>query len=110
MIETIDQLPIFFRMVASLIVVIALMGGLAMLIKRLGLTNLPAINKTDNPRLKVVERIPLDPRRQLILISRDQQEHLILLGHENETVIEGNIKPTAKTKASPSSRKEKASS
>lgn len=97
MIETIDQLPIFVRMVISLIIVIALMGGLAMIIKHLGLANVAALAQGQQSRLSVLERHPLDPRRQLVLIQRDDQQHLVILGVDGETVIETNIK-TVKSK------------
>ena len=38
----------------------------------------------------------LDTRRRLVLVRRDDVEHLILLGAASETVIERNIKsPTS---------------
>lgn len=42
-------------------------------------------------RLAVLEVAALDARRRLILVRRDQAEHLILLGANGETVIETGI-------------------
>lgn len=44
-----------------------------------------------NRRLQIVEMMPLDARRRLVLCKRDNQEHLILLGLNGETVVEKNI-------------------
>ena len=46
----------------------------------------PAVQKTR--RLGVVETLPLDARRRLVLVRRDGVEHLILLGAAGEAVIE----------------------
>jgi len=35
----------------------------------------------------------LDARRRAVLIQRDDKQHLVILGHSSETVVETNIKP-----------------
>ena len=42
-------------------------------------------------RLKIVEYLPLDARRRLVLVRRDQKEFLLVLGPQGETVVESNI-------------------
>ncbi|MBM3549041.1 MAG: FliO/MopB family protein [Alphaproteobacteria bacterium] len=42
-------------------------------------------------RLELVEVLMIDTRRRLILVRRDEVEHLILLGTTSETVIERGI-------------------
>lgn len=42
-------------------------------------------------RLSVIEVSPVDQRRQLVLIRRDDVEHLLLIGGESELVIETGI-------------------
>lgn len=81
-----------FKMLIALIFVVALMGGLSLLIRRLGLAG-AAAELTKAKRLKVTERLMLDTRRQAILLARDGQEHLVILGPGGETVIEHNITP-----------------
>ncbi len=44
-------------------------------------------------RLDVVEQSSLDGRRRLVLIRRDEVEHLIMTGGPVDIVIETNIKP-----------------
>lgn len=87
--EATDYLKFF----AALILVLGMMGGLALVLKRIGLgpaSMLPA----DKRRLKVLEILPLDPRRKAVLLSRDGAEHLVILGPAGETVVETNIKKT----------------
>lgn len=90
-----DYLKFFF----ALIFVLALMGGLAYILKRLGLSQdgLTGLNKKDK-RLKVVEALPLDAKRKAVLIQRDDQEHLVLLSASGETVVETNIKTPKEVK------------
>ncbi|HLY55173.1 MAG TPA: hypothetical protein VKS60_06430, partial [Stellaceae bacterium] len=42
-------------------------------------------------RLGVVEATPIDGRRSLVLIRRDDVEHLLLLGPAHDLVIETRI-------------------
>jgi flagellar protein FliO/FliZ len=42
-------------------------------------------------RLGLVETIALDSRRRLVLIRRDQTEHLLLIGSGRDLVIETGI-------------------
>lgn len=39
-------------------------------------------------RLRVEESLTIDPRRRLVLVSRDGVEHLLLLGAHNDVVVE----------------------
>jgi flagellar protein FliO/FliZ len=45
------------------------------------------------PRLGVVEQATIDSRRRLVLIRRDEVEHLIMTGGPVDVVIEEGIKP-----------------
>ncbi|PJB69186.1 MAG: hypothetical protein CO093_11110 [Alphaproteobacteria bacterium CG_4_9_14_3_um_filter_47_13] len=77
------------KFAASLLFVLALMGGLALVMRRFsGNTPFTAPHKR---RLKVVEILPLDGRRKAVLIRRDNKEHLVILGTNSETVVERNI-------------------
>lgn len=79
----------FLKFVAALAFVLALMGGLALVLKRLNLgqTQLSPTKK----RLKTLEILPLDARRKLVLLQRDNIQHLVILGPSGETVIESGI-------------------
>jgi flagellar biogenesis protein FliO len=45
------------------------------------------------PRLAVLDAAPVDSHRRLVLIRRDDVEHLILIGGNTDIVIEQNIRP-----------------
>ena len=85
------ELPQFIRLLLALALVLALMGGLAYLLKRLGLSTNTPIKKGDNRRLSIVEALPLDARRRLVIVSCDDKEHLIILGANSETVVDNII-------------------
>lgn len=90
--DDLDTLPSLLKAFAALIFVLGLMGGLAMLMKRLGLSGAMPSQQGEK-RLKVIETLPLDARRRLALIQRDDVQHLIILGNNDETVIETGIAP-----------------
>lgn len=80
------------KMLAALVFVISLMGGLAIVLKRLGLGG-PVASGPSQKRLKLVEVTPLDGRRRLVLLQRDDVQHLVILSPTTETVIETGIQP-----------------
>ncbi len=84
------ELPALFKMIAALVFVLGLMGGLTLILRKLGLSGHIGA-ASGKARLKVVESIPLDNRRRLALIQRDDAQHLVIFGPNGETVIETNI-------------------
>ncbi len=88
------DLPQLLRLVAALAFVLALMGGLALALKRLGLTGSPLV-PADKRRLKLVESIALDSRRRAVILQRDDKQHLVILGPNSETVVETDIEPVS---------------
>lgn len=87
------EMPQFLRLIFALGVVFALMGGLAFIIKKLGLAAPASIKSGKKRRLEIVESLPLDARRRLVIIKSDKREHLIILGANSETIIEKDIPP-----------------
>lgn len=85
-----SDLPQILQALFALIFVLALMGGLALLLKRLGLSSSASFT-TGKKRLKMVESMPLDARRRLVIVSCDGKEHLVILGGTTETVLDKNI-------------------
>ncbi|MFH1157650.1 MAG: flagellar biosynthetic protein FliO [Pseudomonadota bacterium] len=94
---------LLMKFFSAFVFVIALMLLLSWLLKRLGVS---ATHRAGGGkrRLKVVEFMPLDHRRRLVLVRRDDREHLLLLGPQGETVVETGI--PAKAKAEPEAEKE----
>lgn len=79
------------NLIAALVFVLALMGGLALLLKKFGFAQ-GAVMKPGQPkRLKIVETLALDPRRRAVLIRCDDTEHLVILGPNGETVVKTDL-------------------
>jgi flagellar protein FliO/FliZ len=53
----------------------------------------PSITRGRHARFTVVDTVPLDGRRNLVLIRRDNVEHLLMIGGPTDVVIEPNIVP-----------------
>jgi len=85
--EIADYLKFFF----ALLFVLSLMGGLAYILKRLGIGQGSVLTGSKR-RLKIAEILPIDARHKAVLIQRDDTQHLVLLGNSGDTVIETNIK------------------
>lgn len=80
--------------VAIFILVIAMIGIGAWLLKSLlsgGSAAASGILRTREKRLGVVEAASVDGRRKLILIRRDDMEHLIMTGGPVDVLIETGI-------------------
>ncbi len=69
--------------------VLALIGVVAILARRFGLGYMPRSGSMR--RLVISETVPLDARHRLVLIRRDNVEHLLVLGPASATVIEADI-------------------
>ncbi len=82
----------YLRFLLALIFVIGLIGLLALAARRMGFGYpTTAFKGGRKKRLSVVEITPLDGRRRLVLVRRDDTEHLIMLSPTRETVIETGI-------------------
>lgn len=83
----------YFRFILALIFVIALIGVAALLARRMGL-GFPAqaIKPSGSRRVTVVEVSPLDARRKLVLVRRDDVEHLLVISPTSEIVVETGIR------------------
>jgi flagellar protein FliO/FliZ len=80
-----------FQLVLALALVVALMGGLAYLLKKLGLGTVSPTVARSKKRLKIVESQALDARRRLVILQCDDKQHLVILGQNGETVIQRDI-------------------
>lgn len=52
---------------------------------------LPRNGRTRQPRLGIVDVFDLDRRRQLVIVRRDNIEHLLMIGGPNDLVVESEI-------------------
>src|SRR5436190_18382288 len=76
----------------AFIVVLALIGLTAWLVRRFGGNRLGAnANRGRMPRLAVIDAAAVDGRRRLVLVRRDKIEHLLMIGGPTDIVVEQNI-------------------
>ena len=80
----------YLRFLLALIFVVGMIGALAYVAKR-SLPMFRTINTGPTRRIGIVEVTGLDARRRLVLLRRDDVEHLVILGPTSETVVEKNI-------------------
>lgn len=76
------------------VVIFLILAGVVFAFRRLtgkGMTLSKAGPRGRQPRLGIVDIYELDRQRQLILLRRDNVEHLLLVGGPNDVVIERNI-------------------
>jgi flagellar protein FliO/FliZ len=93
------DIVLYGQFVLALLVVLALIGVLAMGAKRLGFG--PRVTpRRGRRRLAIIEVMALDAKRRLVLVQRDDTEHLLLLGATQDSVIESGI-PAATVDATP---------
>lgn len=85
----------YIRFVGALLVVLALMGGLSLLLRKIGMGGHVQMALGSHKRVKIKESTALDYRRRLFLVEFDNKEHLILLGQNGETLIESKDKVIA---------------
>ena len=81
----------YFRFLLALVFVLALIGVLTWLVRRFGGGSRMLRPRNGKRRLSVVEVAPIDGKRRLVLVRRDQTEHLVLLGTGADVVIESGI-------------------
>jgi flagellar protein FliO/FliZ len=83
-----QALTFFFAFVA----VLALIGVAAWLVRRFAGNRIGANpNRGRMPRLAVIDAAAVDGRRSLVLVRRDNIEHLLMIGGPTDIVVEPNI-------------------
>ncbi|MHA1538553.1 MAG: FliO/MopB family protein [Alphaproteobacteria bacterium] len=85
------EIETYMRFVLTLLFVLALIGVLAWLARRAGLGNRVARASGSRRRLSVSEVKVIDGKRRLVLVRRDEVEHLVLLGPQKDLVLEAGI-------------------
>lgn len=85
----ISDFPRFFM---ALALVLILIGLLAWFVRHFRLGGFLPTAATSG-RIGIVQTLAIAPRQRLILIRRDDREHLLLIGHDREQVVERDIRP-----------------
>jgi hypothetical protein len=86
-----SEMPLAARFFIAFLVVLALIGLTAWLVRRFGANRLGGAARGRQPRLAVIDAATIDGRRRLVLIRRDNVEHLLMIGGPTDVVVEPNI-------------------
>ncbi|MFO1185896.1 MAG: flagellar biosynthetic protein FliO [Bauldia sp.] len=79
----------FLAVLILVLVLMALVVGLVRFVA--GGSFASGLKRQRAPRLGLVDTLPVDQRRRLILVRRDQFEHLLLIGGPTDVVVEQTI-------------------
>lgn len=94
------EMETYVRFVLALVFVLALIGLLAWVARRYGFGGRPRGGNGRGRRLDIIETRTVDGKRRLVLLRRDDVEHLVLTGPNSEIVIERGItRPSSVTAA-----------
>jgi flagellar protein FliO/FliZ len=85
------DMPLAVRFFLAFLIVLGLIGATAWAVRRFGAGRLGASSRGRQPRLAVVDYASVDGRRRLILVRRDNVEHLMMIGGPTDVVVEPNI-------------------
>jgi flagellar protein FliO/FliZ len=93
MFPSLDQLldPLTLLVVGAIVIAVAvgvLVGRASKRVRR-------AESPSRQGRLAIVESLDLDPKRRLVILRRDEVEHLVLLGGPSDLVVEADIERPA---------------
>lgn len=87
-----SEMPLAARFFIAFLVVLGLIGATAWLVRRFGANRLGGAGaRGRQPRLAVIDAATVDGRRRLVLIRRDNVEHLLMIGGPTDVVVEPNI-------------------
>ncbi|MBF5095691.1 FliO/MopB family protein [Azospirillum sp. INR13] len=78
----------YIRFLMALFFVVALIMVVAWVMRRVGMAGGTVRGRARQRRLSVVEALPIDAKRRLVLIRRDDREHLILLSANGDLLID----------------------
>ena len=85
------EMPLAVRFFLAFLIVLGLIGAAAWAVRRFGSARLGGVVRGRQPRLAVIEYATVDARRRLLLVRRDNVEHLVMIGGPSDVVVEANI-------------------
>jgi hypothetical protein len=85
------ELPTPVNFIIAFVFVLLLIGAAAWFVRRFGVTRIDAAARGRQPRLAVIDSAAVDGRRKLVIIRRDNVEHLLMIGGPSDVVVETNI-------------------
>jgi flagellar protein FliO/FliZ len=94
--DFLSDMSVLAKFLLAFIVVLAVLGAAGYLMRRFGGGALTTSGpRGRQARLGVIEASSVDGRRRLVLVRRDNVEHLLLIGGPTDIVVEPNIGRTA---------------
>jgi flagellar protein FliO/FliZ len=78
------------KFVAAFALVVGLIGLMSLAMRKFGNPAM-RVRSRDEARLKIVETLPIDARSRLLLIRRDNMEHLLVKSGDRFEVVEVDI-------------------
>ncbi len=91
MVETWSGMPLPVQFLLSFLIILGVIGAIWWIVRRFGSGRLGASTRGRQPRLAVIDYASVDNRRRLILVRRDNVEHLLMIGGPSDIVVEPNI-------------------
>ncbi|MGE0564146.1 MAG: flagellar biosynthetic protein FliO [Pseudolabrys sp.] len=92
MFELLPEMPLAAKFFVAFLIVLGLIALTAWLVRRIGANRLGGSSaRGRQPRLAVIDAASVDGRRRLVLIRRDNIEHLLMIGGPTDVVVEQNI-------------------
>ena len=85
------EMPLAVRFFLAFLIVLGLIGAIAWALRRFGAGRFRDSARGRQPRLAVIDHASIDGRRRLILVRRDNVEHLLMIGGPTDVVVEPNI-------------------
>ena len=79
------------QFVIALLIVLGLIAIFVWILRRISGVRVGRGPRNRQPRIAVMDATTLDARRRLILVRRDNIEHLLLIGGPSDVVVERNI-------------------
>src|SRR5215467_10881866 len=85
------EMPLAVRFFVAFLIVLGVIGAVWWTVRRFGSGRLGASTRGRQPRLAVIDAAAVDNRRRLVLVRRDNIEHLLMIGGPTDIVVEQNI-------------------
>jgi flagellar biogenesis protein FliO len=86
-----DWGALLVQFLITAVVVLGLVAVVYWLVRRYAAVGLGRIGRGRVPRLAIIDAMSVDGRRRLVLVRRDNVEHLILIGGPSDVVVEQAI-------------------
>src|SRR3954464_9001002 len=86
------EIPLYIKFLIAMTIVLVLIGVAFYVLRRFGAGGLATgTQRNRQPRLAVVDATDIDNRRKLVIVRRDNVEHLLMIGGPTDVLVEANI-------------------